>query len=235
MTRKSTRIDGGYKQLRPPVVKAEGVTVSERYLAKLAERSFLNLWSYPSPYRDQKQSGGGDGKELCDLLVVCGPYIVIFSEKNIEWPNGELNVAWSRWVKRAVRDAAKQVKGAERWITSFPDRIFLDRDCNVPFPINLPQPEDRIVHRIVVVRGAANACKEYFSGGSGSLIIKPSIKQSEHWSSETGKVQPFCIGDIDPSSSFVHVVDDVALEVIMRELDTIRDFTDYLRKEVCIR
>ena len=231
MTRKSTRFDGGYKQLRPPVVKAEGVTVSERYLAKLAERSFLNLWSYPSPYRDQKQSGGGDGKELCDLLVVCGPYIVIFSEKNIEWPNGELNVAWSRWVKRAVRDAAKQVKGAERWITSFPDRIFLDRDCNVPFPINLPQPEDRIVHRIVVVRGAANACKEYFSGGSGSLIIKPSIKQSEHWSSETGKVQPFCIGDIDPSSSFVHVVDDVALEVIMRELDTIRDFTDYLEKK----
>ena len=88
----------GLKQYRAPVPKAQGVTQSERYLARLAEKSFLNLWSYPAPFRDQQQSGCGDGKELCDLLVVCGRYIVIFSDqsantrswRSIEWagPHG---------------------------------------------------------------------------------------------------------------------------------------------------
>jgi hypothetical protein len=91
--RKPTGIDERHEQYRPPVIRAEGVTVSERYLAKLAEKSFLNLWSYPNPYRNQKLSGRGDGKELCDLLVVCGQHIVIFSERSISWPNGELHVA----------------------------------------------------------------------------------------------------------------------------------------------
>ena len=124
--RMSAREEERPKRHRPPVVKAEGVTPSERYLASVADKSFLNLWSYPTPFRDQQKSDQGDGKELCDLLVVCGRYIVIFSEKTIAWPNGDLILAWSRWAKRAVRDSAKQAKGAERWITQFPDRIFLD-------------------------------------------------------------------------------------------------------------
>lgn len=219
------------KQYRPPVIKADSVTPSERYLATLAEKSFLNLWSYPSPYRNQQQSGGGDGKELCDLLVVCGRYIIIFSEKTIAWPNGELVVAWSRWAKRAVRDAAKQAKGAERWITEFPDRIFLDRKCKVQFPIDFPPPEDRIIHRVVVARGAVKSCRKHIRGSSGSLIIKPAIKQNEHWSTKPDEIEPFAIGDVDPSGSFVHVLNEFSLEVIMRELDTIRDFTDYLEKK----
>ena len=159
----------GLKQYRASVPKAEGVTQSERYLARLAEKSFLNLWSYPAPFRDQQQSGCGDGKELCDLLVVCGRYIVIFSEKTIAWPRGNLTVAWRRWAKRAVRDAAKQAKGAERWITEFPERLFLDRQCETPFPIALPPPGERIIHRVVVARGAAAACRKHVRGSSGSL------------------------------------------------------------------
>ena len=219
------------KRLRPPVIKAEGVTPSERYLAKLAEKSFLNLWSYPSPFRDQQQRATGDGKEICDLLVVCSPYIIIFSEKTVSWPSGPLQVAWSRWAKRAIRDAAKQAKGAERWITEFPERIFLDRACNEPFPISLPSPQDRIVHRVVVASGAAESCKEHIPGGSGSLIIKPDIKGQAHWSSNYRQLVPFAIGDIDPSGSFVHVLNERSLDIIMKELDTIRDFVDYLDKK----
>ena len=218
-------------QYRPTVPKAEGVTQSERYLAKLAEKSFLNLWSYPTPFRDQQQSGRGDGKELCDLLVVCGRYIVIFSEKTISWPNGNLTVAWCRWAKRAVRDAAKQAKGAERWITQFPERIFLDRLCKTPFPINLPLPEERIIHRVVVVRGAASACREHVPGSSGSLIVSPQVRGEQHWSGTPEAIKPFCVGDVDPSGSFVHVVNESSLEVMMQELDTIGDFTDYLEKK----
>lgn len=221
MARKPTGVNELSEQYRLPVVKAEGVTDSERYLAKLVDKSFLNLWSYPSLYRDQKQSGSGDGKELCDLLVVCGRQIIIFSEKTIAWPNGELGVAWKRWVKRAVRDAAKQAKGAERWITKYPDRIFLDRGCKIHFPIDLPSPEDRVIHRVVVAKGAAEACREHVPNSSGSMIIKPAIKESRHWSSAPGEIEPFSIGDVDPAGSFVHVIDDVALDIIMRKLDTI--------------
>ena len=221
----------GLKQYRAPVPKAEGVTQSERYLARLAEKSFLNLWSYPAPFRDQQQSGCGDGKELCDLLVVCGRYIVIFSEKTIAWPRGNLTVAWRRWAKRAVRGAAKQARGAERWITEFPERLFLDRQCETPFPIDLPPPGERIIHRVVVARGAAAACRKHVRGSSGSLIVNPRIRGEQHWSGEPGTIEPFCVGDVDPSGSFVHVVNESSLDVMMQELDTIRDFTDYLEKK----
>ena len=211
--------------------KAEGVTPSERYLAKLAERSFLNLWSYPNPFRDQRQGIHGDGKEICDLLVVCGAYIIIFSEKTVSWPNGDLNIAWSRWVKRAIRNAAKQAAGAERWITDQPDRIFLDRACKEPFPIDLPSESERIIHRIVVANGTALACKQNLPDSSGSLIIRPDIKGNAHWPRDLNQVRPFCIGDIDPSDSFVHVFNERALEIVMTELDTVTDFVDYLDKK----
>ena len=227
----SAREEERPKRHRPPVVKAEGVTPSERYLASLADKSFLNLWSYPTPFRDQQESDQGDGKELCDLLVVCGRYIVIFSEKTIAWPNGDLILAWSRWAKRAVRDSAKQAKGAARWITQFPDRIFLDRRCKNRFPINLPPPEERVIHRVVVARGAAKACREYVPGSSGSLIIRPVITGDQHWSGRPEEIEPFSIGDVDPSGSFVHVVNESSLNMIMQELDTITDFTDYLEKK----
>ena len=108
---KPSGMDERPEQYRPPIIKAEGVTESERYLAKLANKSFLNLWSYPNTFRDQKQSGKGDGKEICDLLVVCDKHILIFSEKTITWTDGDLNVVWRRWAKRAIRDALKQIKG----------------------------------------------------------------------------------------------------------------------------
>lgn len=130
-----------------------------------------------------------------------------------------------------MRGAAKQAKGAERWITEYPNRIFLDRDCAVPFPINFPPPEDRRIHIVVVAKGAAQACRKHIPDSSGSLIIKPRVKADAHWVGESGEIEPFAVGDLDPSGSFIHVIDDVALDIVMGELDTVRDFTDYLDKK----
>lgn len=225
--REPAGIDEHLDQLRPPVVRAKGTTQSERHLAKLADRSFLNLWSYPSPFRNQKQSGNGDGKELCDLLVVCGNIIIIFSEKTITWPGGDVALAWSRWARRAIAESAKQAKGAERWITEHSDRIFLDRGCTVPFPIDFPTSAERTIHRVIVARGASDECQKHQGGNSGSFVIKPAIKGVAHW---LAAAEPFAVGDIDPSSSFVHVFDEVALDLVMEELDTIHDFATYLDK-----
>lgn len=207
--------------------KGTGQTTGERYLAKLAERSFLNLWCYLNPYRDQGRTGRRDGKELCDLLVVCGQQIIIFSEKNISWPGGDIGLAWRRWAKRALIESARQARGAERWIKKHPDRIFLDRQCVHDFPIELPG-EGATIHCVVVARGAGHACATYFGDETGSLRVRADISGEQHCSEDA---LPFVVGDIDPKGSFIHVMDDVTLDIILGELDTVLDFTDYLTKK----
>jgi hypothetical protein len=209
------------------VLPAEGVTDAERYLAKLCKRSFLSIWSYPGVYRDQGRVGGkGDGKEVCDLLVVFENHIIIFSDKDCRFGDGvNLQVEWARWFKKAVQGSARQVWGAERWIKRFPDCLFLDRKCTVPFPIDLPDPAKAIVHRIVVAHDASSACREKF-GGSGSMMLDNSLVGDIHLSHA-----PFVIGQVDPDRGYVHVFDDTTLDIVMNTLDTITDFTSYLTKK----
>jgi len=210
-----------------PVQPAEGVTDAERYLAKLCRRSFLSLWSYPGVFRDQGRTDGkGDGKEVCDLLVVFDNHIIIFSDKDCHFQDGiNLRVAWARWFKKAVLASAKQVWGAERWIRDYPTRLFLDRKCTKPFPINLPKPDKAIFHRIVVAHDASRACKSV-CGGSGSLMLDNTIVGDVHVYS-----RPFTIGRLDAVRGYVHVFDDTSLDIVMTTLDTISDFTAYLAKK----
>lgn len=220
---------------RESIARGGGSTASERYLARIAEKSFLNLWSYPNVFIDKKADRKGDGKELCDLLVVCGDDIIIFSDKTIAWPGGDDNqLAWKRWYKRAIAKSVDQIRGAERWISNFPDRLFLDRNCTKRLPIPLPPPERRRVHGVVVALGAGTACKQYYSGGIGSLRVQTEISGNEHWQGEN--VMPFTVGDVNPAGPYVHVLDDATLDIVLGELDTITDLTVYFgKKERIIR
>lgn len=224
-----------YPSAHPAVVRSSGSTPSEQYLAKLADRSFLNLWSYPNVFIDRRVRGKGDGKELCDLLIVCGDHVLIFSDKTVSWPVADdVQLGWKRWYKRAILKSVEQIRGAERWVDKFPNRIFLDRQCTQPLPIPLPPPERRKVHGIVVALGAGDACKRYFGEGIGSLAIAPHVRGAEHWANDS--VLPFVVGDVDPEGPFVHVLDDATLDIVMRELDTITDFEAYLtKKELLVR
>src|SRR5262249_25314930 len=141
----------------------------------------LSLWSYPGVYRDQK-----DGKEICDLLVVFGEHIIIFSDKSCLYPEGDnADLNWKRWFKRAIYKSAEQLWGAERWIRNHPNRLFLDPACTQTFPIALPDLSKAIFHRILVAHGSAEQCKKIL-GGSGSLRIIPNIIGSMHYKSVAG-------------------------------------------------
>ena len=154
------------------VVRSEGSTPSERYLAKLCDKNFLKLWSYPNVFIDKRKCGKGDCKELCDLLVVCGDYVLIFSDKTIGWLDGEdVLLSWKRWFNRAIHHSVRQIRKAERWIEQMPEKIYLDKGCTQPFLFKLPPPERRKVHGIVVAIGAGEACKAFFGEGIGSLMI----------------------------------------------------------------
>ena len=207
-----------------PYGRADGATRSERRLKRLCDGTFLSMWSYPGVYRDQGDGyrRRGDGKEVCDLMVVFENHVLLFSDKECGFPDtGTLSLDWSRWYRKAISESAKQLWGAERWLRSHPGRLFADPACTQPFPIELPGTASMRVHRIVVAHGAGSRCKQHL-GGSGSLMLESTLE---------GIGEPFTVGRIDPSQGFIHVLDDTSLGVVLRTLDTISDFVAYLAKK----
>lgn len=207
---------------------SEGTTPTERYLSKLCRKSFLSLWSYPNLYKDQGLKGeNGTGKEICDLTVIFGNDVIIFSDKYIEFQrNVDISVAWKRWYREAIAKSAAQIYKAEHWFRGFPGRIFLDPHCKKPIPIPFPDPNSIRVHRVAVALGVYDACKEHFGGNSiGSFCIHSDIVGEAHLDT------PFTIGHINPKKGFVHVFEDFTLDAVMSEVDTIADFVAYLTKK----
>ena len=206
-----------------PTLKNQGQTPSEQYLAELCNRTFLSLWSYPNLYK-------APGQELADVVVGFGQHILILSDKACAYPTTtDVDLNWKRWFRRAVANSAKQLWGAERWLRQHPEKVFLDKQCQNPYPFQL-NTSHATFHLIVVARGAAEACKAHFNGGSGSLLLHNHLRGTDAHS------LPFHIGDLDPSRSFVNVLDDTTLNIVMGALDTIQDFVSYLlKKELLLR
>ena len=210
------------------VQPADPVTPSEGYLRKLCKRTFLSLWSYPNPFRDQGSSTQ-DGKEICDLLVVFENDVIIFSDKHCEFPSSaDLRLDWARWYRRAVEKSARQLWGAERWIRTHPDRVFLDTQCTKKFPLSLLAPTTTF-HRVVVAHGAAARCVREL-GGSGSLMLDSTMTGSAHTLRSEGAL-PFVVGQVDATQGYVHVLDDTTLEILLETLDTVADLSAYLKKK----
>jgi hypothetical protein len=206
----------------PAEARQLGTTSSERLTAALCEKSFLQLWSYANVYRDQGKCGTGDGKELCDVLAVFGDDVLIFSDKSCQFPDTPMETAWPRWYRRAIQKSAHQLLGAERWLRTHPQRVFLDRACLQPFPIDLPPPERVRIHRILVTTGASEACRKFYGGGSGSLMLSPAAPSPlSAITDHPEPLQPFVVGC--GRKEFFHILDDVALLIVLRELDTMPD------------
>lgn len=205
---------------------SEGVNHSERVLTALCKSSFLKLWAQSNVYTDEGFKGGKGGtKELCDVLVIFGRDVLIFSDKHIEFQHDRpTEVAWPRWYRRAVSDSVRQLHGAASWLRRFPARAYQDPLCTRALPIAVPQGPDVRFHLIAVTRGSREAALRASGGqGRGSLCINTRIQgEKDHLQA------PFCLGIQDPSKPFVHVFDEVTVELLLRELDTAPDFIEYL-------
>ena len=202
--------------------KSSGTTPTEKKLVSLGYQTFLHLWSFPNPYKKQDH-----GKELCDLLVIFGDHIIIFSDKDCKYGSTDNpNLDWSRWYKRAILHSVNQLLGAKLWIEHHPDRICLDSKCEQPFPLRINITDNTKFHLIAVAHGSSEACKNYFSGGDGGLLINTFVVGDMHYSKEC---TPFTVGLINTDPSlFIHVFDDASYATILQELDTIQDFINYL-------
>lgn len=214
-----------------PIKRESGSTDSERYLSQLSEKTFFGLWSYPNLYTNEGWAQTGTGKELCDLLVIFHNTAIVFSDKDIFF-NSEIDlmIAWKRWFKRAVIKSANQLFGAESWLRSHPHRVFLDKECNHPFPIDLDKKIENI-HLVAVTRNSVRPAQSYWGGDSSGTFFQSfplDVKESLE--------NPFMIGDPFPDKAFVHILDEVSLDLLLTELDTISDFIEYLKeKETFIR
>lgn len=202
--------------------KSAGVNASEEKLCRLGYRTFLSLWSYPNLFQKHKLV-----KELCDLLVVFENHIIIFSDKDCAFgDSGDIKTDWLRWYKKSILASAKQLCGAKSWIKKSPDRICMDEKGEVDFPLKIEVNEETEFHLIAVAHGASDACKKYFGSGDGGLIITNDppldIKDRDH-------CDPFIIGRVVPEAdTFIHVFDVSSYATVLEEVDTIKDFVDYL-------
>jgi len=227
-----THVDPPKVRYRVRPRPSSGTTGSERLLVRLAHDTFLSLWSYPNVVRDERQANGGlIGKEIADLLVVFENDVILFSDKDCAFPStGNPDVDWIRWYRKAIESGAKQLWGAERQIRANPGRIFIDPRCETRLPVPLPDASRIRIHRVVVAHGASARCRDALRG-SGSLSIVPGITGAMHHRSRLNGGVPFAVGLVDPARPFVHVLDDMSLELLLENLDTVSDFVGYLRKK----
>jgi hypothetical protein len=201
------------------IIKSSGVTPTERLLADLCEKSFLKLWSYPNPFKD-------DRKELCDLLAVFENHVFIFFDREsrqFDKLDKDPGVNWERWKRTAIDDQVRTAHGAEAYVRSGRG-IFLDDALTVQFPIAIDR-DQMVVHKIVVAHGADQACKEFSDANVyGSLAISYGAVSDEVSSF------PFMIG-LEKDRP-VHVFDSHNLPIIFDELDTFFDLSSYLDAKI---
>jgi hypothetical protein len=145
------------------MVENVGLNETERLVYHLCRKSFLSLWSYANP------QGKSPGKELCDVLVVCEPDIIILSVKDVAFIEaGDEKVNQTRWFKRAIEESVKQIYGAERWINSTTHAIRNDGKQGLPFP----EPAVRRVHRVAVALGGKDKVwKSFGDFGKGFVHV----------------------------------------------------------------
>ena len=124
--------------------KGGNMTRSEKLVAILCRRTFLSLWSYPNPKR------ADTNEELCDLLVISNPYVVVFSVKEIAIKDsGDYEVDMKRWLNRAVEESSGQIYGAERTLSRNVQVLSKDKTEI----IELPQNKTIKIFRVAVAIG----------------------------------------------------------------------------------
>ena len=197
--------------------KQAGFTPTERLLSRLCENTFLDLFSYLNPVRE-------DGKELCDLIAVFDDHVFIFFDRESRKMDNaakDISVRWKRWEKEVIEKQVKALAGAEKYIrTGKP--IFLDPRRETALPVTVPR--NPVVHKFIVAHGAAEAC-EASSGSNvdGSLAVS----YSKPGAPLLGL--PFYV-ELENNNP-VHVLDSVNVELVLGELDTFFDFTSYVTEK----
>jgi hypothetical protein len=122
----------------------KSINKSEEFVHQVCRRSFLSVWSYANP------QGKNSSKELCDILVVCDPHIIIISVKEIApTESGNPKTDWDRWRRKAIEASVNQIYGAERFIETTTCVTKSDGQKGLVFP----DLKARLIHRVSIAFG----------------------------------------------------------------------------------
>ncbi len=157
------------------------MTETEKITFELSKETFLSFWSFPNPI-------GKNNNELCDILVVCSPDIIIISVKDISTYNQK------RWIREAIEKSSGQIYGAERFLMKSDSILLKDKQTE----ICLPKKDIKNIYRVSVAFGR---------GDNFSLEF----------------------GELKLNKGFVHVFDEKSVQIVLKELDTITDFIEFLK------
>lgn len=120
-----------------------------------------------------------------------------------------------------------QLVGAEKFIRENPRRLYLDKQCYVPFPYRLPDMNKAVFHRIAVTRGSYDAAVAHWRGqSSGSLMINTGLTDKKQHL-ET----PFTVGWPAGKDRFVHMLDELTVDMLPSGLDTVSDLVGYFSEK----
>jgi len=216
-------ITGKWTDWMIKIERSSGTTPTENRLSELCDGTFLKLWTYPNPFKS-------DGDEICDLIVIFENDVFLFFDRHnkaLEKNTADdLRVAWKRWEKATIERQIRSVKGAEKYIRNPENKIYLDSRQEQLLPVEFDRTAARI-HKVIVANGAEEACKSFSPDNvSGSLAISytkdvvglPPIEN------------PFLVRL--KSEDEIHVFGQRTLEIILQELDTISDFTNYINAKL---
>ncbi len=118
---------------------------SEFICNKICRGSFLSFWSFPNPKRKDNL------KEFTDILIVCSPYVILISVKDIEIADsGDATVDSQRWYKRAIEKSYDQLYGAERIIANNITNVMTE---SMEYEIHLPPRNEMKLLRIGISLG----------------------------------------------------------------------------------
>jgi hypothetical protein len=179
------------------------------------------------------------------LLVVCGNYVVIFSDKSVDFQSDvESTIAWKRWYKEAIGKSVRQLNGATRHVFSLRSQIYKDKACTVPLGIPIPTYDRVRIYRVAVVSVSSEvndteppvpflrvAVVSVSSEVNDTEPPVPFLKINSRIISNQHLMEnasPLVVGDVAPEKDFVHVMDVAGLWAVLSDVDTISDFTQYL-------
>lgn len=155
--------------------KSPGVTPTENLLADLCDRSFLRLWSFPNPYRD-------DGHELCDVIAAFDNHLFVFFDRSKKLDlkaSDDPLVTWERWRRNVIDKQVKTALGAVRYLSSG-RRVFIDAQRQTELPVQI-DPSQTKFHKIIVAHGAEQAVRAASERNlNGSLAIEYSSSATNH-------------------------------------------------------
>lgn len=199
------------------------VTKSEKNITDITRNSFLNYWTIPNPFKKQNE-------ELCDVLIVFQNNIILISdkerdskEKSFSKEIEDIKKKWRNFGK-PLRHSKNQLFEAKEWIINNPEEIYFDNMCRNKIPVKIIINQNTKFHMITTVSNWSDIAI-HFLNNDGSL----KINTSERFLNCKERYE-FTLQNLFKEDIFLHMFDEINLNLIFKELDTIPDFLDYLNE-----